>query len=107
MDQKWVIFGIFWLEIWHIWYEHPPIFIIAKITKNQKCLNLEEKKKCLIWVFWGWKLKTILSYLKQTHSNLSNCRILWKNKNPKFGTKNALFRYFRARNLKIFIILEI
>ena len=45
MDQKWVIFGIFWLEIWHIWYEHPPIFIIAKITKNQKCLNLERKKK--------------------------------------------------------------
>ena len=49
MDQKCVILGIFWLEIWleycHIWYEHPPIFIIAKITKNQKCLNLEKKKK--------------------------------------------------------------
>ena len=48
MDQQCVILGIFWLEIWleycHIWYEHPPIFIIAKIRKNQKYLSLAKKK---------------------------------------------------------------
>ena len=86
----------------------PSNFYNCKNYKKPKMSKFgKKKKKCLIWVFWGWKLKTILSYLKQTHSDLSNCRILWKNKNPKFGTKNALFRYFRARNLKIFIIFEI
>ena len=39
-------------------------------------------------------LKKLLSYFKSAHSNLSNCKILQKNKMPKFETKNALFRYF-------------
>ena len=45
-------------------------------------------------------MKIILLHLKSPSSNLSNCRISWKKKMPKFGTKNALFRYFSGRTLK-------
>ena len=38
-------------------------------------------QKCQIWIFCGWNVKIILSYLKSTPSNLSNCKISCKNKN--------------------------
>ena len=66
-------------------------------------------KNAWIWVFWGWKLKTILSYLKSKTSNLSNCKISRKNTSAYiwyqnyliwlFFTKNAIFGYFWARTL--------
>ena len=64
--------------------------------------------KCLIWVFLGWNLKTILSYLKPEFpkSNVMHSQICLiakfheKTKMPKFGTKNALFGYFWVRILK-------
>ena len=75
--------GYFWVEIWkqffHIWNQLSQICIIAKFCKKQKCLNLGPKM--LILVFLGWNLKTIMSYLKPAPSNLSNCKVLWKNKN--------------------------
>ena len=51
---------------------------------------------------WCWHLKAILSNLKSApssvsksaHSNLSNCKILRKNKNAKIWDQNALFGYF-------------
>ena len=44
--------------------------------------------------------KKRLSYSKSAPLNLSNCKILWKMKMPKFETKSALFGYFWARILK-------
>ena len=38
-----------------------------------------------------------MSSLQSALSNLPNCKILWENKNAKFGTKNALFGCFWAR----------
>ena len=44
-------------------------------------------QKCMISVFLGWNLKTILSYLKSAPSNLSNCKVLHKKKCLSFGPK--------------------
>ena len=73
--------------------------------KKQKCVNVGSKmlylvlfdQKCLIRVFLGSNLKTILSYLKSAPSNLSNCKISQRNKMPKFGTKKSIFGYFWPR----------
>ena len=46
----------------------------------------------MIWVFLGWKLKILLSYLKSAPSK--------KSKIPKFGTKNTLFGCLWARTFK-------
>ena len=71
---------------------------LQNLAEKQKCLNLGTKmllgifdQKCLIWIFlfknalfgyfWGRILKILLSYLKSAPSNLSNCKILRKNKN--------------------------
>ena len=40
--------------------------------------------------FLDWNLKTIVSYLKSAPSNLSNGKISWDKKMPKFRTKNSL-----------------
>ena len=48
-------------------------------------------QKCLIWVFFDWTLKRILSYLKSAHSDLYNWKLSRKKKMPKFWSKNALF----------------
>ena len=48
-------------------------------------------QKCLIWVFFDWNLKRILSYLKSAHSDLYNWKLSSKKKMPKFWSKNALF----------------
>ena len=82
-DQKWLI----WVFSGTVFRKTIVIFEISTLKfvylqnfpKKQKCLNLGPK--CLIWVFLGWNLKTILSYLKPAPSNFSNCKILWKNKN--------------------------
>ena len=60
-------------------------------------------KNAIFLVFLDWSLKRILSYLKSAPSNLSNCKILRKNKMPKFGEKNALSVHFWARIFKIFL----
>ena len=66
--------------------------------KNPQIWN----QKCLILLFWDWNFKKLLPYLKSAPSNLSNCKIVRKNKNAKFGTKNALFGYFWAIILKTY-----
>ena len=48
---------------------------------------------CLIWAFWDWNLKIILSYLKLVPSDLPNYKVSHKIKNLKFGTKNGIFGY--------------
>ena len=74
-------FGYFWAGIWKyfclIWNQHPRICLLAKFdaNKNPKIWG----QKCLVWVFLGWSLKRILSYLKSARSSLSNCKTSWKN----------------------------
>ena len=72
---------------------------LQNFMRKKKCLNLGTKM--LIWVFWAWNLKTILSYLKSAPSYLSTCKFSRKEKKiPKFGTKNAWFGYFWVTILK-------
>ena len=52
---------------------------LQSFTEKQKCLNLGPKMSDL--GIFGLDLKTMLSYLKSTPSNLSNCKISRKNKN--------------------------
>ena len=85
--------GVFGQEFWkyfcHIWNKHPPICLIVKFCEKQEYLILGSKmpylgifdQKCLIWVSLGKNFKKLLSYLKSAPSNLSNCKILRKNKN--------------------------
>ena len=61
----------------------------------QKFLNLEPKMPYL--GILGCDFEKPLSYLKSAPSNLPCCKVSWKkNKNLKFGTKNARFLYFGA-----------
>ena len=57
----------------------PSKWYICKILrKNKNAYVLDQKY--LLWVFLGWGFKKLLSYLKLAVSNLSICKILWKNK---------------------------
>ena len=73
-----------WLRILknycHIRNQHPQIRQNCKIPWENENASIYDQK-CLIWVFLGWNLKTILSYLKSAAWNLSNCKILWNNEN--------------------------
>ena len=77
--------------------------------KWRKCLNLWPKMsylsfsglifesqnlKCLIWVFLSSNFEKQLSYLKSAPSNLSNCKILWKNKNSSNRDQKCLIWVF-------------
>ena len=77
--------GIFGLEF-------QKILSHLKSAKKQKCLNLGQKFPYL--GILDWNFQTVLSCLRLAPSNLSNCKILQKKKNSKFGNKNALFGYF-------------
>ena len=57
---------------------------------------------CLIWVLWGWNLKTILPYLKSSPGICLTAKFGEKTKMRKFGTKNAFFGYFWTKNSKNF-----
>ena len=95
------LFGYFWAGIWKkhcdIWNQQPRICLAANFGKKQKCLNLGPK---MHWVFLGWNLKTILSYLESSPSNLSNCKILWKNENAYIWDKKCLIWVFLDWNFK-------
>ena len=58
--------------------------------------------KYFIWIFSGWNSKKPLSYLKLTPSNLFTCKVWWKIKILKFGTKNARFVSFWAGIWKLY-----
>ena len=67
---------------------------LQNFTKKKNKNGWIWDKKCLIYVFFGWNLKTILSYLKSAPLNSSSCKILRKNKMPKFETKNGFFSFW-------------
>ena len=66
------------------YFESAPSNLVDPLIWYQKCLS---------WVFLGWNLKVIKSYLKSAPSNSSNCKILRKKitKISKFGIKNTEF----------------
>ena len=45
--------------------------------------------------------------MKSVPSNMSNCKISWKNKMHKFGTKNTLLGHFGLEFWKTIVILKI
>ena len=55
-------------------------------------------QKCLIYVFFRWNLKTILWNLKSATSNLSNCKLLQKNKNASVSDQKCLIWVFLGEN---------
>ena len=96
-----VLLGYFrtrtWEQYCHIWKHHSRICLAAKFPEKMKVPEFGTQnalfgyfwarisklwnQKYLIWVFLGKNLKKLLSYLKLAPSNLSNCKILQKNKN--------------------------
>ena len=79
---------------------------MQNFTKKQKCLNLGQKS--LIHVFWGSKLKLILSYLKSVPSNIASCKISWKNKNAYiFHQKCLILLILGNKFRKPIVIFEI
>ena len=79
-----VSFGYFWTGSWkwycYIWNQHPRIFLIANFREIMKMPKFGTKNASCGY-FWARILKKLLSYLKSAPSNLSNCKILRKNKN--------------------------
>ena len=73
-------FARFYRNYCHIWNQHPQICIFAKFREKIKMRKFGIKK-CLIWVFFNWNFKKVLSYLKSTPSNLYICKVSRKNKN--------------------------
>ena len=87
--SKSALFGCFLARILnnygHILNQHVRISVIAKFCEETKCQNLGLKMPyldvCLIWVLlgnnfsWARILKKLLSDLKSTPLNLSNCKI--------------------------------
>ena len=80
-----------WKQDCRIWYQHPRICLVAKFWEK-KCLSLGPKM--LYFGIFGLEFKKTLLYFKSPPSNSYNCKILVKNKMPKFGTKTALFLEF-------------
>ena len=88
------LFEYFWAGILKsyclIWKQHLWICLIAKFYKETKMPKFRNQK-CHFWVFltknalfiyfWARILKILLPDLKSAPSNLSICKISWKNKN--------------------------
>ena len=76
---------------------------LQNFTEKQKCLNLGPKTPDL--GILGWNLKTILSYLKSAPSNLSDCKILRKNKSAWIWDQKYLVCVFLGKNFKNTIVI--
>ena len=102
LETKIPSLGSFWLEFsknyCHIWNQYPQISLIRKFPKKQKCLNLEPKRPYL--GIFALEFEKLLSYWNQHPRICLSSKSREKIKMHKFGTKNALFRYFWARFFK-------
>ena len=91
-DQKCLNLGIFWPRIskryCHFWNQCPWFCLIAKFQEIIKMPKFGTKS--LMWVFWDRNFKKLLSYLKSVPSNLSNCKISWKNKHSLIWDQKCL-----------------
>ena len=90
-----------WKNYRHFRNYLPQIFEYAKLHVKTKYTYIFDKK-CFIWIFSGWNSKKPFSYLKLTPSNLFTCKVWWKIKILKFGTKNARFVSFWAGIWKLY-----
>ena len=68
------VFGYFWSQLFEKLLSKlkpaPLILSNSKILSNNENAYIWDQK-CLIWVFFGWNFKKLLSYLKATPWNLS------------------------------------
>ena len=64
-------------------------------------------QNCLLWVFYEWNLKKILSYLKSASSNLSNYKNLGKNENTYLDPKISYLGIFGLQFENEIAIFEI
>ena len=102
LETKMPYLGSFWLEFSknyrHIWNQYPEISLIREFSTKQKCINLELKMPYL--GISALEFEKLLSYWNQHPRIYLISKSREKIKMHKFGTKNALFRYFWARFFK-------
>ena len=93
-------FGHFWTGSWklycHIWSQHPPICLIAKLCEKMKMPKFETKNAFFDY-FWAWIWKWYCHIWNQHRRICLTAKFRGKTKTPKFAIKNALFGYFSAR----------
>ena len=98
--NKNVVFWYFWAIISKnllSYLKSASISLFAKFHERNKN-GLIWNQKCLIWVFLGWNLKTILSYLKFRHPRICViAKFRGKNKNAEIWDQKCLIRYFWPR----------
>ena len=109
MGPKMPDLGIFGLEFqkncYHIWNPHPQICQIAKACeKKWKRLNLGPKMPYL-GIFGKEIQESIAIFGMSTLDFVKLRNFVKKMKMLKFGTKNAWFGYFWARNSKKTIVV--
>ena len=79
-----VLFEHFWDGILrnycHIWNQGPRICLIVKFHAKIKILKFGTRNAYLGVL--GSNFEKLLSHLKLAPSNLSYCKVWWKNKNP-------------------------
>ena len=80
--------------------------LLQSFVQRLKFQNLDQQ--CLILVFLGWNLKTILPYLKSAPSNLSDCKnFTKKQKCLNLGPKMCNSGIFGPEFKKNIVIFEI
>ena len=97
------LFCYFWAKILNKLYS----YLKSARSKLWKSKNVSIcAQKCLIWVFFVWNLKTILSYLKSAPIVLIG-KFREKIKIPNLGTKMTYLGSFGIEFRKTIIIFEI
>ena len=94
---------VFYKNYYHIWNQHPRIFLITKFreimkmpkfrTKNAKCGT----RNALFWYFRAEICKQYCHVWNQSPWFYLNAKFREIRKMSKFGTKNAFIRCFWAR----------
>ena len=100
-------FGYFWARIFenycHIWNQHLQICLIANFYEERKMFKFGTKNT--LFEYFGPKMlyldilglkyfKKLLFFLKPAPLNLSNCKILWNNKNAYIWDQKSLIWVF-------------
>ena len=107
------LFEYLWARIlkqfFHIQNQHLRIWLIAKFCEEAKMLKFATKN-VLFEYFWPKMLslgicgielrKNLLSCLKSSPLNLSNCKISWNNENGQIWDQKCFIWVFSYQNLK-------
>ena len=84
----WVFWGAILKNYCRTCNQSPRICLTATFSSK---ITKKLIQKCQIWLFCRWNLKT------SAPSNFPHYKISWKNKMPRFRTKNTLSEYFWAQ----------